>query len=440
MIAMRPLDRLIASLRREKLLLTNASLLAAGTGVTSILGFAFWWVAARSAPAATVGTAAATISLMIFIAQLGELGLGALLMGEGRRLDERAGEILSAAQIASFVCAASFAAAYSFIADVAAITPTVPGGAFIFGAALISLTLVTDNALFGLRQGRLPVMRNVVSSVVRLALLSAMIFSPLRILSSSFVDIWVASLILSLALMAFAGRDRLALMIGRPNFAWLRPRLVQTLGHHSLNMANIAPTLLLPVVVAGVLTPSVNAAFYVAWTLMNVAFLAPGSFAAIVFAVGAEHPAELAARLKTALGLSAIASIGCAAVCGFGARPMLTFFSPGYADVAASSLALLGFSVAPVTVKCHYMAVQRIAGRMMNASILLALGCLLELAGAGWGGLRGGLFGLSAGWLAAVCVEACLMAPALLRALAPTEADRFAPIPHEAIVIAERRP
>ena len=69
--------------------------------------------------------------------------------------------------------------------------------------------------------------------------------------------------------------------------------------------------------------------------------------------------------------------------------------------------------------KYHYVAIQRLRGRMGSASLVVGLGCVLEIAGAILGGQGRDLFALSLGWLAGLGVETALMLPVVLRALRP---------------------
>ena len=52
---------LVAALRGHLDLFLNAGSLMATTAITSLFGFAYWWLAARSAPAEAVGRASAAV-------------------------------------------------------------------------------------------------------------------------------------------------------------------------------------------------------------------------------------------------------------------------------------------------------------------------------------------------------------------------------------------
>ena len=60
----------------------NAGSLIGTTAVTSGLGFAFWWLAARMFSTEAVGLASAIISTMTLLGSASILGLGTLLIAE----------------------------------------------------------------------------------------------------------------------------------------------------------------------------------------------------------------------------------------------------------------------------------------------------------------------------------------------------------------------
>ena len=111
------------------------------------------------------------------------------------------------------------------------------------------------------------------------------------------------------------------------------------------------------------------------------------------------------------------AGVGVAIVCLVGAPFVLSLFSPAYVPVASESLQLLGFSVFLIAIKYHYVAVQRVHNQMKTASLLVALGCVMELAGALVGGRHGQLFDLTRGWFIGLGFEVAIMAPVVIRAL-----------------------
>ena len=76
-----------------------------------------------------------------------------------------------------------------------------------------------------------------------------------------------------------------------------------------MNLASLAPGLLLPFIVTMVISPTVNAAFYAAWMLISVAYLVPASLSTVVYAVGAKDGAELDQKLKASMKTSLLVGL-----------------------------------------------------------------------------------------------------------------------------------
>src|SRR5205807_241139 len=85
--------------KQNKTLLINAGSLIGSTGVTSVLGFVYWWFAARQNSPEVIGFASAVISAMTLLGTLGMLGLGTLLIGELPHRQGKEASLISAALI-----------------------------------------------------------------------------------------------------------------------------------------------------------------------------------------------------------------------------------------------------------------------------------------------------------------------------------------------------
>lgn len=105
----------------------SASSLFGTTVITSILGFAFWAVAARTATPAVVGGASAAISVMQLVGSLGTLGLGTLLIGELGRRPAAAIPLVTAGLRVAGIAALVVGAVVGLIIDVVS---THPGALF----------------------------------------------------------------------------------------------------------------------------------------------------------------------------------------------------------------------------------------------------------------------------------------------------------------------
>jgi O-antigen/teichoic acid export membrane protein len=407
--------------RRHRDLLANATTLAATTGVTSVLGFAYWAVAARLYSQEAVGYAAAAISAMTLLGTIGMLGMGTLLIGELPRRSARAG-LVSAALMAcaggSLVLGVGFAVlAPHFSPRFEHVTGTVSQAVlFAVGVILTAVSLVFDQASIGLMRGGLQLARNSVFAAAKLLALPAAAIIMHAQLGLGITAAWVTGTALSMILVAIrlwlAGTP----VLPRPDWGVLGRLGWTALAHNWLNLAITVPMTLIPVLVTVIISPSANAAFYAAWTVSGFLKVIPTHLSTVLFAVAAADPQVIARKLRFTLRLSLIIGLPCMAVLGLGAHQILSLFGPGYAQAATLPLELLVIGYLPTIPKMQYIAVCRAAGRIPRAAAVMTAAAVTEVAAATVGGTYDGLRGLSFALLGAYIIEGLVTAPAVIRA------------------------
>jgi O-antigen/teichoic acid export membrane protein len=400
-------------------LLSNAGSLVVSTGVASLLGVGYWMIATRLFSQRAVGYGSAAVSAMTLLGTIGMLGLGTLLVGELPRRSARAG-LVSAALLAcglgSLVLGLGFAAVAPRLSSNFAAMIGDPGRAALFaaGVSVTAVALVFDQATIGLMRGGLQMGRNIAFAVAKIAVLPAAAVILHDRLGAGITLSWVAGLALSLALTAI----RLALtgepVLPRPDWGVLRGLGRSALAHNWLNLAMTMPFYLLPVLVTIVVSPSANAAFYIAAMLTTFLFIVPAHLATVLFAVVAADPGVVARKLRFALRVSFGIGIPGMAVLILGAHLALGLFGRGYPEATVPMwLITLGYPAA--VPKSLYIAVSRAAGRIPRAAAVLTACSAAELAAAAAGGLAGGLTGLSLALLVVRYAEALVTAPPVLR-------------------------
>lgn len=431
---------------RHATMLTNASALATGTLATAVLGFSYWWFAARFFTPATVGLASAAISMMNLLGHVGEFGLGPLLIGQMPRTSKDASALISTALVAVtlsciLIGLGYLALSFGFSSHLGAILDSPRACVlFVLGVAVTGFTVVLDQALVGLLRSGLQMSRNIIFALGKLGLLVAIAWSVGAAADETDIfNTWVAGQVLSLLILGGFLAARKHTLWHRPRPGLIRPMLGDVLSHHALNIVLQVPGLALPFVVTVILSPQTNAAFYAAWSLVNVVLLVPASLTTVVYSTGAREPALLGSRLKLSLALSGL--VGLSAGVGFFLFSpfILGLFSPAYPLIAGASLKILGFGTLGVMLKYHYVALQRLRRRMMRAALVLGVGSALELALAAIGGHLAGLDGLTQGWIAAVVLQAVLMVPSIVAATnskattSGADAESMAPPPQSAL-------
>jgi O-antigen/teichoic acid export membrane protein len=164
--------------RRHHDLLGSASSLAATTGVTSALGFAYWALAARLFSQRAVGYGSAAVSALTLLGTIGMFGLGTVLIGELPRRRPRAGLVsaaLLASGIGSLVLGLGFAVFAPYVGARFKDMSGGPAQAVLFAAGVVAtgVALVFDQATIGLARGGLQLSRNLVFGAAKLLALPA---------------------------------------------------------------------------------------------------------------------------------------------------------------------------------------------------------------------------------------------------------------------------
>ncbi|MFL5705410.1 MAG: lipopolysaccharide biosynthesis protein, partial [Ktedonobacteraceae bacterium] len=163
--------------KKNSVILVNAGSLVGTMAVTSVLGFAYWWLAARQFSPEAFGLASAAISAMTLLGTLGVMGLGTLLMGELPRQRGKEASLISTTLIVVGVVGSCFGLVFAAVApylstDFQVLRTSMENVAlFAVGVSLTAITIVLDQAMVGLLRGELQLWRNALFAGVKLAAL-----------------------------------------------------------------------------------------------------------------------------------------------------------------------------------------------------------------------------------------------------------------------------
>jgi O-antigen/teichoic acid export membrane protein len=409
------------SWQRHKDLLVNASSLIATTIGTSALGFGYWALAARVFSQQAVGYGSAALSVITLLGEIGMFGLGTLLIGELPRRNRGRGGLVAAALLAcalgSLVLGLGFDVAARHFGTSFGKTVGTPDGAAVFaaGVVLTGVAMVLDQATIGLMRGGLQLSRNMVCSVAKLLILPATTVVLHDAVGTGIIFSWVAATALSLVLLAVRLRLSGVNILPSPDWRVLRGLGKTVVAHNWLNLAVVVPSMLLPVIVTVVVSPTANAAFFVAWQLANFLYAIPMYLSTVLFAVAASDPQAVTRKLRFVLRLSFLIGLPGMAALGLGAHLVLGIFGAAYARTATLALWLLIIGYLPAITRSTYMAVCRADGKVARAAAVLTTTGVIKLTFATIGGASGGLRGLSFGVLVGVFVEGLATAPAVIR-------------------------
>lgn len=420
-------------LDRHRDIVANTTSLLSSTLATSGLGFAFWFLAARLFDPQHVGLASAAVAAMLMLSTMGVMGLDALLVSEiGHRLSPpmsaQVGGLVRAGVAVSFLTSATLGLLFAAMEALLS-----PGGnlglyfepgwptylVFAVGVGLTGVGIVFDRVTIGLLRGGIQLARNAVFSVLKLVLLPILLWwgwLELRV-GESIYALWALTTLVSLLVVLPWFLRTLPRGPVAPAWGVLLRLRGAAWWHHLVNLAQHGPGLVTPVLVAALIAPDVNAAFYITWMLIAFARAVPWHLTTVLHAVGARDRDLLSDKLRVTLRLSGFATVAIAVVVAVAADPLLRFFGPAYAELAAPAFRILALSVIPLAIKEHFFALTRILGFTRRATVVGGLIGVVELAAIYFAARTGSLTVISWALLAALVAEALVLLPLVLRYL-----------------------
>ncbi len=325
----------------------NALALLVNSGVTSVIGVAYWTLAARLTTPEVVGRNAALISAMVALASLSHLGLEGGLGG----FLPRAGVATRALVKRAYAIAALLAVALATVFVVLA--PRVsaqlralhrPGLAALFVAAVVtwSLFALQDSVLTGLRRAVWIPLENIAYSAVKLVLVLALAraLAGYGILVSWIVPAALALVPVSLAVFkVFIPAHLQAYGTERRRGTRSFGRFVAGDGLGML-LAQVNATVL-PFLVVERAGADAGGRFYIAWMLAQSLDLVAVNVGMSLTVEGAHTQDELPAMYRRVL-LRTLLLVGLLVSLGALAAPLvLALFGAGYASASAAPLRLL---------------------------------------------------------------------------------------------------
>ena len=407
---------------QRALLGTTVSLLAT-TGVTTVLGLAFWWVAAHLVPVSAVGYGSAAISAMTLVGTFGMAGLNTVLIGHLAKRPGDADGLLTAALCASAVISAALATGFWVVAGVLdpRIAPYLRSGPeaalFVAGAAITGAALVLDEALLGMIGGSPQLWRNTGFAVAKLFALGGLVALWHDRFGTPILAAWAGGTALSLIPVAFVLRRHGVCLVTRPRWRVLRGLGRASVANSWLNNALQVPVLATPILVTGLLSAADGGAFYVASTVLMVGVMLPYHFTTALYAASTADPGGLAAKVRMTLRiclLGGLAGVPLVIVC---AHPLLRLFGAQYADRAAVPLQLMILGFFGSVLKNHYIALSRISGQVTRAAVFGTTALMVRIAAVVAGAYAGGLTGVAVALLTVMCAEGLYAVPCIRTAL-----------------------
>ncbi|WP_426574107.1 hypothetical protein [Aquihabitans sp. McL0605] len=272
---------------RSSRVLQGSAWILIGLGIQALLGFLFWLLGSRVATSDELGQASALFTAIQFVNYASGLGLTIALARHATRRNAESDALFGWAVAATVVSSVIGGVAYLALVDTSAtrLVTGSPGGWLLFSAytAGTSIGLLVDVRLMAARRWGWLVARLAFIGLIRL---------PLVVLPVS-IDpaLWLYNLMLAPAALVAVLTIPVLHWIGAGSISWHRPQTLGSVARYAgvnwvATLSSQAPQFILPLVVAQSVRPSVNASFFLAWTVTGLVFLVPAAIAQVLLVEG----------------------------------------------------------------------------------------------------------------------------------------------------------
>lgn len=386
--------------------LTNSLALIAAKAVTMGLGFFFWLLAARLFSRSDVGIAAGIVSAMMLCTQLALLGIGSSVISYFREHESDPTHLVNCSLTVVVAAAAIAAGVFLLIAsqlptlDAVAASPWY-AASFVVASVTGTVAILFDQISTVRRRGDQALVRGALFGLVAIACLLS-VSQKVGGSEGVFMPWAVAGLfVLALGLVQF-----------RRSIRGYRTRPVADrrltggllrlgLPNQVLTLAERTPGLVMPILVAELVSARANAAWYAAWMMAWVIYIVPVQVGMTTFAEAARDPASFSRAVRKGLRISlVVGSAGAAVMALLGGVP-LSLMGASYVKDGLAPLRILTIGVLPMCFTFAYFAACRGLRRPGEASVL-GWGSTVAAIGAAAFAAPFGLTWMAAAWL---CVQ-----------------------------------
>lgn len=323
-----------------------AANLISSTVLTTGLGFLFWILAAREFTVTEVGIASASISSMILLANIGQLGMTSVLIRflpiAGSRAGRFTGVVYSSTIGLSIILAIGFIA-LGFAKSIAGHSPLFEF-AFVLSVPLWTVFIIQDSVLVAIKRSWIVPVENTLFALAKMALLFVMSLVPLalnQLFSAWTLPVLPTTLIVSIVIVRHFRTSGLSRPLTDEPFPALK-QLASAIGSEiSVSSAGLIVAQLMPVIVAVSLGARDTAYFYLPWMIRNGVINVLSNLTTAYIASSLHRSGNDGKRASSVIKLLALVSIGSAAFILIFAPELMALFSSSYTNQPVTLLRLI---------------------------------------------------------------------------------------------------
>jgi O-antigen/teichoic acid export membrane protein len=397
--------QLQARLRADHMV-RNSLYLILSSGLQAALGAAFWIITARLFSAAAVGTASSLISATTLIAYISLLGLNSTFVRYLPTAQDR-NALLTAGFLLVAACGAGIGVVYVLLTPILAPRlafighqPALAAG-FVLLTAAAAVNLLTDSVFIASRRaGYNALTDGGIGGLIK-------IFSGLILVGTGGYGLFCASVggfaaaaLASLVLMTTA-------LHWRPSFrnpvSVLKPVFRFSMANYAGNVLDMAPSMLVPVIVLDRLGASEAGYYFVAFQVATILYAGVSAVVQVLLAEGSYDGADWRRLIKRSWRLLMVMCLPACLLLILGGHWLLLAFGPEYSEQGTRALMLLAIATIPIAANNWLWTVLRLAGRL-RAIIVSSCVYAFAICSLAWLLAPHGLAALACAWpLGALC-------------------------------------
>ncbi|HEV2402799.1 MAG TPA: oligosaccharide flippase family protein [Candidatus Saccharimonadales bacterium] len=368
---------------RQDTLFRNSIYLMVSTGIMALLGFVFWLINARLFTPSQIGVATTLISAMNLISYIALLGFNSTFIRFLPTSKDRSNEI-NTGLLLSIIMAALVSTGYilliPYIAPKLGIVHHNPWYAigFVIMAALAAINLLTDSIFIAYRAAKYNLLIDgIIMSSIKLAL-------PFLLVGLGAYGVFAASGSAASVAMALSILFLTLRFNYRPEFK-IRTSTLRKVLHYSFsnyvgNLLNIAPTLVLPLVVINHLGAAAAGYYYLAFMVANLLYTVVYAVSQSLFAEGSYANQTLRELVKRSSAVVAGIMVPGTIILYFGAHLILGTYGKNYGSKASSLLTVLALAAPAVAIYTIVTVLLRI-NKQVYSLIVVNIIYLLTISG-----------------------------------------------------------
>lgn len=365
-------------------LYSNALYLMIASVVNSLLGFAFWIVAARFYTAEDVGLASAFISAASLLAMIANLGLGygiiRFLSQSGKNANSLINSSLTLSGLASVVMVLIFLGGLDFWSPALLCLRQSPAFliTFIIFTTGVTLIALVGDTFVAERRAGFNLANSLIRGLLRLPLpiiLMALALQSLGIFVSctiALVVVLLISVFLFLPQVQPGYCPRFAVNRGLIGGMW---RFSFT--NYIANFFLAAPSFILPIMIINLLGAETNAYFYIAWMAGLLLCTIPSATSMSLFAEGSYDEERLGGNVWRSLKLTFLILVPAVILVLIFADKLLLLFGSSYSENATTLLRIVALSAPFFAVNSIYLGMKRVERQL---TVIIALASFTAIA------------------------------------------------------------